>query len=262
MPSLFHVNAFSDQAFNGNPAAVCLLDSIKPDSWLQNVAAQMNLSETAFVTTIDNGYSLRWFTPLKEVDMCGHATLASAHVLWQQGIIDKKETIFFQTLSGMLSATLQDDQIELDFPRLALTPIDPPEQLIKLLGITPIFSAMFGEKHLFVIEDQQQLVQLNPDFSALASIAGRGISITCKSNDSQYDFVSRYFAPWVGINEDPANGSSHCALTPYWAGRLGKQELTAYQASKRGGELKLRLASERVKISGQAITVLKAELLV
>ena len=259
---MFHINAFSEQAFNGNPAAVCLLDTSKPDGWLQSVAAQMNLSETAFVLPANGGFSLRWFTPLKEVDMCGHATLASAHILWQQGIVSRQDTIFFETLSGKLSARLQENHIELDFPRLNFLPIEPPQQLIKCMGISPIFSAMFGEKHLFVIEDQQLLEQLAPDFSALQSLAGRGVSVTCKSNNSQYDFVSRYFAPWVGINEDPANGSSHCALTPYWAERLNKKELNAYQASARGGELKLRLAGDRVKISGRAITVLKAELLV
>ncbi len=262
MSLLFQVNAFSDQAFNGNPAAVCLLDTAKPDSWMQSVAAQMNLSETAFLTPLGNAFSLRWFTPLKEVDMCGHATLASAHILWQQGIADKQDTIHFDTLSGELTATLQNDCIELDFPRLSLKPIETPRELIEILGITPTFSAMFGEKHLFEIEDQQQLEQLTPDFSALKSIPARGVSITCKSRDSKYDFVSRYFAPWVGINEDPANGSSHCALTPYWANHFGKNELTAYQASERGGELTLRLAGDRVKISGKAITVLKAELLV
>lgn len=262
MLKIYHVNAFSNQAFNGNPAAVCVLEKEMPNEWLSKVAAQMNLSETAFVLAQDTGFSLRWFTPVKEVDMCGHATLASAHVLWEQGIVDKQQAISFNTLSGELTAKLDNHYIELCFPRIDPITIEPPVTLISALGINPTYCAMFGEKHLFEIEDQEQLEQLAPDFSALKSIAGRGVSITCKSRDSQYDFISRYFAPWVGIDEDPANGSSHCALTPYWANYFNKRELSAYQASRRGGELRLVLEDEKVKMSGKAITVLKGELLI
>lgn len=260
MTAIFQVNAFSDQPFGGNPAAVCILDEAVSDSWMQNIAAQMNLSETAFIQPAQDALTLRWFTPLKEVDMCGHATLASAHCLWEQGIVSRQQAITFTTLSGDLGARLNNGLIELDFPCLKPEPITPPLALINTLGITPLYCGMFGEKHLFEIDNEAQLLALAPDFAALKQLPGRGVTITCRTPSAGLDFKSRYFAPWVGINEDPVNGSSHCALTPYWAQKLNKQQLTAYQASQRGGVLNLELTGNRVKIAGKAKTLLEGKL--
>jgi PhzF family phenazine biosynthesis protein len=259
---LYQINAFSENSFDGNPAAICILDEAKSTQWMQFVAAQMNLSETAFLEPQKNSYSLRWFTPTKEVDMCGHATLASAHCLWEQGYIDKSKTILFNTRGGELTACLQKGFIELNFPISLTTTINKPEKLVALLGIEPIFCGKFGNKHLFEVKTVQELLAIRPNFSALKSLPERGVSITCKADkDSEYDFLSRYFAPWVGIEEDPVNGSSHCALAPYWAERIEDKPLIAYQASQRGGKLIVKVNGDRVKISGTAKTVLIAQLL-
>ena len=258
---LYHVNAFSSNAFGGNPAAVCILSELRDDAWLQSVAAQMNLSETAFV--FDDGISitLRWFTPEREGDLCGHATLASAHALWKYGYRPVESEIEFHTKSGILTAQLSQGLIQLDFPTIAPVPVAAPAKLIELLGITPLYSGKFGEKYLFEVATEQQLLAVNPNMTELLQLPERGVSITCVDSSGRYDFISRYFAPWVGIDEDPVNGSSHCALTPFWSQRLAKANLTARQASARGGDLSLQLAGDRVKISGTALTVLAGELL-
>ncbi|MEH6444287.1 MAG: PhzF family phenazine biosynthesis isomerase [Oceanospirillaceae bacterium] len=259
---LYQVNAFSEQSFDGNPAAICILDEAKSTQWMQSVAAQMNLSETAFLESKSDRYSLRWFTPTKEVDMCGHATLASAHCLWEQGYVDESESILFDTIGGELTASLRQGLIELNFPSNCATAVDKPEELVALLGIEPIFCGKFGEKYLFEVQTSQELLALNPDFGALKLLPERGVAITCKADQgSEYDFLSRYFAPWVGINEDPVNGSSHCALAPYWAARIEDRALVAYQASQRGGKLIVKVAGDRVKISGTARTILIGQLL-
>jgi len=260
--SLYHVNAFSSDAFGGNPAAVCILSQLKADTWMQSVAAQMNLSETAFVFDNGQNISLRWFTPEREVDLCGHATLASAHVLWQYGYVAQGREIAFHSKSGVLTARQKDGLIELDFPAVEPKTVKAPAKLIEMLGISPIYTGKFGAKYLFELETEQQLLAVKPNMSELLTLAERGVSVTCADSSGQYDFVSRYFAPWVGIDEDPVNGSSHCALTPFWSQRLGKTRLTARQASARGGDLSLQLAGDRVKISGTATTVVSAQLLV
>ena len=259
---LYHVNAFSSEAFGGNPAAVCILNEVRTNAWMLAVAAQMNLSETAFVFDDGQSISLRWFTPEREVDLCGHATLASAHALWQYGYVAQGREIAFHSKSGVLTAQQQQGLIQLDFPAIALEAVTPPAKLLEMLGISPIYTGKFGAKYLFEVESEQQLLAIKPNMSELLTLPERGVSVTCADSSGQYDFISRYFAPWVGIDEDPVNGSSHCALTPYWSQRLAKRNLTARQASTRSGELSLQMAGDRVKISGTAITVLSAQLLV
>lgn len=276
---LYHVNAFTDNEFAGNPAAVCLLNTDKGDGWMQSMAAQMNLSETAFIQPLastfargkadvatsnaksSNAFQLRWFTPTREVDLCGHATLASAHILWEQGYVERSEVIRFTTLSGVLTAAWKSGTIQLDFPATPAVPAEPPLSLLDGLGISPIYSAKFGEKYLLQVDNMATLLSITPDFSALMQLPERGVSVTCLDQSEKYDFASRYFAPWVGIDEDPVNGSSHCALAPFWRDQLGRQKLFARQASSRGGDLIVECVDERVKISGRALSVLKGLLL-
>lgn len=255
---LFQVDAFTQQAFAGNPAAVCLLEQAADPAWMQAVAAEMNLSETAFVHRVENGFNLRWFTPHVEVDLCGHATLASAHILWQQGWLAKTDTAHFHTKSGLLTAQHHAGLICLDFPATPAQAVTPPAQLLAGLSIEQAKVYFNQVDYLVVIETEQQLRQLQPDFACLQTLPVRGIIVSASAQD--YDFVSRFFAPAVGINEDPVTGSAHCTLAPYWAQQLGKTQLQAYQASARGGELQLQLQGERVLLSGHAVTVFHAEL--
>jgi PhzF family phenazine biosynthesis protein len=260
--SIYHVNAFANQPFKGNPAAVCILGTAKEEAWMQAVAAEMNLSETAFLLKQDDGYSLRWFTPVKEVDLCGHATLASAHILWENGEVDQSDELRFLTKSGLLSARYKDGRIELNFPASVPLPVTPPVELIDALGVSPIFCGKFGEKYLMEVATEEEVYELTPNFDLLRKLSERGISITSRSSKSDIDFISRYFAPWVGIDEDPVNGSSHCCLTPYWSEKLGKNTLKAYQASSRGGYLDVRYEGDRVFLSGFATTLTRGQVLV
>ncbi|MCA9987560.1 MAG: PhzF family phenazine biosynthesis protein [Anaerolineales bacterium] len=259
---LFQVDAFTTVPFAGNPAAVCLLTEARPDSWLQQVAAEMNLSETAFVMPAADGFALRWFTPAAEVDLCGHATLATAHILWETGLLGPSEPARFQTRSGLLTAERRGELIELDFPVLATTPAEAPPELLAILGVSPRYVGKFGARYLLELDDEAAVRALQPDFGALRTLPERGVVVTSATPDADYDFVSRYFAPWVGVNEDPVTGSVHCALLPFWAERLGRTELRAFQASARGGLLHLRLAGDRARLGGQAVTVLQGELVV
>jgi PhzF family phenazine biosynthesis protein len=253
------VDAFTDRPFAGNPAAVCLLSSPRDDAWMQAVAREMNLSETAFLLPVQDGFSLRWFTPLVEVDLCGHATLASAHVLWETCALKADEQARFHTRSGLLTAQRQGGWIELDFPSDPVQPVTSPPELLKALGVTPAFVGK-GRYYLVEVESEEAVRRLAPDFALLAKVA-RGVAVTSRSSSPEYDFASRFFAPSVGINEDPVTGSVHCSLGPYWSAKLKKRELTAYQASSRGGVLRLRVGGPRVYIGGQAVTVLRGELL-
>jgi len=259
---LLQVDAFTDRPFRGNPAAVCLLDRDRDDDWMQHVAAEMNLAETAFLLRRDDGYSLRWFTPIVEVALCGHATLASAHALWSEGILPTSETARFHTKSGLLTATRSGDLIELDFPATPNQAADPAPGLLESLGITnPIYVGRNTFDFLVEVESEDVLRALSPDHANLRKITVRGVSVTTRgANGSKYDFVSRFFAPGSGIDEDPVTGSAHCALAPHWAEKLGKNDFLAYQASPRGGELRIRLTGDRVKIAGHAVTVLRGEL--
>jgi PhzF family phenazine biosynthesis protein len=256
----FQVDAFADRPFAGNPAAVCLLDREMDAAWMQAVAAEMNLSETAFVRRTDEGFELRWFTPKVEVDLCGHATLASAHVLWSEGVVSPAVPIRFHTRSGVLPCTGAAGWIELDFPATAPAMIDPPQGLLDALGIAkaPVGKAKFD--YLVLVDSEQALRSLVPDFRRLVEIKTRGVIVTACADDARFDFVSRFFAPAAGVDEDPVTGSAHCCLGPYWAQRLGKTELVGFQASARGGIVRVRVAGDRVMLGGQAVTIWRGAL--
>ena len=257
---IVQVDAFTDRPFSGNPAAVCVLDGPAEESWMRHVALEMNLSETAFLHPNDNGYNLRWFTPTTEVDLCGHATLASAHVLWEQGHIGPDKEARFSTKSGLLLARQANGWIELDFPARPETEAVPPDGLVEALGAVPLYVGRNGSDYLVQVESEETVRKLNPDIGLLVKVDCRGVIVTARAGTSEYDFVSRFFAPRSGISEDPVTGSAHCCLGPFWAKRLDKQEFTAYQASARGGMLRVRVRDDRVYISGQAVTVLRGEL--
>ena len=260
---LYQVDAFADRPFAGNPAAVCLLPEPRDAEWMQAVAREMNLSETAFLHPQDGGWSLRWFTPAIEVELCGHATLASAHVLWQSGRLGAGETARFHTLSGLLTAEQQGEWIELDFPARTAPEAEPPEGLVDLIGSPAVFVGKSRYDYLLELPSEDAVRSSAPDPRRLAALPVRGVIITARGAQAAgpYDIVSRFFAPGSGVDEDPVTGSAHCTLGPYWAPRLGKQELLAYQASARGGVLRVRVAGERVKLGGRAVTVLEGRLL-
>jgi predicted PhzF superfamily epimerase YddE/YHI9 len=264
---IVQVDAFTAAAFAGNPAAVCVLPEARDDGWMQRVASEMNLSETAFLCrraaapAPDDGFELRWFTPAVEVDLCGHATLASAHVLWETGRLSATETARFHTRSGLLTAERHGEWIELDFPAMPEAPAAAPPGLVEGLGASPLYVGRNRFDVLVELDGEEAVRRLRPDFGRLGEIAARGIIATARSADPGYDFVSRFFAPATGIDEDPVTGSAHCCLGPFWGRRLGKSELLARQVSARGGVVKVRLAGDRVRLGGQAVTVLTGELL-
>jgi PhzF family phenazine biosynthesis protein len=260
---IVQVDAFTSRPFAGNPAAVCVLPAAGPEQWMRDVAREMNLSETAFlVPTDDGGFHLRWFTPAIEVALCGHATVASAHVLWQDGHLPPGQQARFHTLSGLLTADRRGDWIELDFPAKSATAADAPAELLPALGVRRAnFVGKNAFDYLVEMESEADLRALSPDHSTLRELPVRGIIVTARGT-GEFDFVSRFFAPGSGIDEDPVTGSAHTALGPYWAGRLGKNEFTAFQASARGGVVRVRVEGDRVKLGGQAVTVMTGELLV
>ncbi len=257
---VLQIDAFTDRPFAGNPAAVCLLEEERDADWMQAVATEMNLSETAFVRPLDDGFELRWFTPLIEVDLCGHATLASAHALWGEGVVNGTQPIRFHTKSGILTCTQDGDSIELDFPATPPREAEPPAGLLVALGAQPSFVGKSKFDMFLLVESEEDLRSLKPDFSRLREISVRGVIVTSASDDPRFDFVSRFFAPGAGIDEDPVTGSAHCCLAPYWSERLGKTEMTAFQASARGGIVRVRVNGDRVLLGGQAVTVMKGEL--
>ena len=259
--AITQVDAFTDKPFSGNPAAVCVLPAERDPAWMLNVAREMNLSETAFLVPRPDGFDLRWFTPAVEVDLCGHATLASAHVLWETGQLRADETARFHTKSGLLTAVRHGEWIELDFPATPDEPVPPPPDLLESLGASPRYVGKSVFDYLVELENEEAVRDLRPDFGIMKTIGARGVIATSRSADRSFDFVSRYFAPAFGVDEDPVTGSTHCCLAPYWSRRLGKTTLLARQISARGGVLKLDLRGNRVGIGGQAVTVLRAELL-
>ncbi|WP_437783653.1 PhzF family phenazine biosynthesis protein [Sorangium sp. So ce1097] len=256
------VDAFTAKPYRGNPAAVCVLPEARPAAWMQAVAREMNLSETAFlVGRGDGGYDLRWFTPVVEVALCGHATLASAHVLWETGMLAPDEQARFSTQSGLLTASRRDDGwIELDFPAKREERAEPPPGLIQALRVEPLYIGRSALDYLIVVGSEDEVRAARPDFGLLATVPARAVIITSRSSSMDFDFVSRFFAPAAGVNEDPVTGSAHCCLTPFWAARLGKTEMVAYQASARGGVVRVRLRGDRVDLSGQAVTIMEGEL--
>jgi len=260
---LLQIDAFTDQPFRGNPAAVCLLDRERDDKWMQNVGAEMNLSETAFLLPQKEGWSLRWFTPSIEVALCGHATLASAHALWDEKLLAAGETARFHTKSGVLTAQQRDGLIELNFPATPEQQSQPPADLLQALGIeSPRYVGKNKFDYLVEVGSEDEVRALKPDHGRLRQIPVRGVIVTSRASNGNYDFVSRFFAPGSGIDEDPVTGSAHCCLAPFWSQRLKKNAFTAYQASARGGVLRVQLDGDRVKLGGRAVTVLRGELAV
>lgn len=255
---LLQIDAFTSSPFGGNPAAVCRLREPVGDDWLLHVAQEMNLSETAFLLPEQDGYRLRWFTPAIEVDLCGHATLASAHALQEWGEWDGRQPLRFYSRSGPLAARRDGDWIELDFPSRPGQACVVPPGLEEALGLHAVDAVRFKDDLLIEIESEADLRALRPDFQTLAQLPVRGVTVTARSQE--YDFVSRFFAPRMGINEDPVTGSSHTRLVPYWNARLGKTRMLAFQASARGGVLRVELDGDRVRMAGQAVTVLRGEL--
>ena len=258
--TIHHVDAFSDSIFGGNPAAVCILPEPREDIWMQKLAQEMNLSETAFLQKRGDGFNLRWFTPLVEVDLCGHATLASAHILWEQGLLRTNEAARFHTRSGLLKAERNGEWIELDFPALPDRKVRIPTGIARALGVRPRYLGRSRFDYIAEVESENTVRNLKPNFTLLSALPIRGLIVTAKAKTAPYDFVSRFFAPRAGINEDPVTGSSHSVLGPFWKSRLGKSELLAYQASKRGGVVRVRVGDRRVFIGGRAVTVFRAEL--
>jgi PhzF family phenazine biosynthesis protein len=255
------IDAFTATPFAGNPAAVCVLSEEKDEHWLQNVAREMNLAETAFLRKQEDGFHLRWFTPTVEVDLCGHATLASAHVLWEAGYLRSDEQARFHTRSGLLTATRQGRWIELDFPQMPAQAVTPPDELLQALDVEALYVGKNQFDYLVEVASEEIVRAITPNFSLLLNIPARGVMVTSRADaTAPYDFVSRFFGPQVGVNEDPVTGSAHCCLAPYWSRQLEREDLIGFQASIRGGEVRVRLQGERVKISGQAVTVMRGEL--
>jgi PhzF family phenazine biosynthesis protein len=258
---LFQVDAFPDRPFAGNPASVCLLPGPRDAEWMQKVAMEMNLSETAFLYPDHDGYRLRWFTPTTEVALCGHATLASAHILWEQDRLERSRQARFYTPSGLLTAGCHENQIELDFPATPAQPTEAPTNLLEALAVTPRFVGKARFDYLIEVDSEATVRGLKPDHAGLACLGVRGVIVTAASETSEFDFVSRFFAPGAGITEDPVTGSAHCCLAPYWAARLGKPTMRGYQASARGGVVGVHLAGDRVRLRGRAVTVFAGQLL-
>jgi PhzF family phenazine biosynthesis protein len=256
------VDAFTDRRFSGNPAAVCILgEEMVEDWWMQDVAREMNLSETAFLLPHEEGYDLRWFTPTTEVDLCGHATLASAHVLWEEGHLGVDEEARFHTRSGVLLARRSGDWIEMDFPAQTVEEEKrPPSQLAAVLGAEPRWVGRNRSDLLVELSDEKEVRTLTPDIAALRAVPARGVIVTSRAVSERFDYVSRFFAPRVGVDEDPVTGSAHCALAPFWSERLDRAELVGYQVSARGGVVRTRWEGDRVILAGQAVTVLRGEL--
>jgi PhzF family phenazine biosynthesis protein len=255
-----HVDAFTNKPFSGNPAAVCILPEPRDDPWMQSVASEMNLSETAFLVKQQDGYNLRWFTPVAEVDLCGHATLASAHVLWEEPHLRLDQQARFHTRSGLLTADRRGDWIEMDFPATPEESAPSPAGLAEALGASPRYVGKNVFDYFVELESEDVVRNLRPDFSALEKLPVRGVIVTAISNSGEYDFVSRFFGPQTGVAEDPVTGSAHCCLGPFWGKRLNKDQLVGYQASARGGVVRVHLGGDRVYLQGQAVTVLRGEL--
>ena len=259
---LILVDAFAERPFTGNPAAVCLLATAADAGWMQQVAAEMNQAETAFVVARpDGGFDLRWFTPTVEVDLCGHATLASAHVLWESGRLSLADAALFHTRSGWLTCRRADRRVVMDFPAQPARAASPPvDDLADRLGARLLWAGTNGTDWLIELDDAATVRALTPDLRRLAEIPARAIMVTAAGDDGVHDFISRVFAPASGIDEDPVTGSAHCCLGPFWGKRLGRRDLVGWQASRRGGAVGVGLRGERVELSGSAVTVLRGEL--
>jgi PhzF family phenazine biosynthesis protein len=259
---IYQVDAFTDKAFGGNPAAVCILKEAAEEELMQKIAMEMNVSETAFLYKTGNSFNLRWFTPEVEVDLCGHATLASAYILWETGLLRKEQEAVFNTRSGRLTAKNDEQLIILDFPIEVDTETEANEIIEKALGVKTLYTGKNRMDYIVEVESEEIVRSLNPNFDVLKALSTRGVIVTSKSDSENYDFISRFFAPGAGIAEDPVTGSAHCCLGPYWMKRLGKNVFKAYQASKRGGTLEITVEGDRVKIGGKAVSVFVADMLI
>lgn len=257
---MVQVDAFTDRPFGGNPAAVLVLPGPTDAAWMQSVADEMNLSETAFVHPENDGFRLRWFTPRQEIDLCGHATLAAAHELWESGAVPSGSAIRFFTLSGVLTATSNGPWIELDFPAEFEEYCAAPMELTEALGVALQYVGKNRFDYLIEVENERTVRDLDPDLTLLETVSARGFIVTAASDTGEYDFVSRFFAPGAGVMEDPVTGSAHCCLAPFWSTRLGKDSMIGYQASRRGGVVRVQVKGDRVILGGQAVTVLRGEL--
>ena len=257
---IYQVDSFTDRPFAGNPAGVCVLPEAKSEKWMRDVAQEMNLAETAFLVKQADGYNLRWFTPAVEVDLCGHATLASAHILWETGQLPVGEEARFHTKSGLLTAKQNGKLIEMNFPATPAATVEAPPGLLQALDVKAKYAGKSKFDYLIEVESEDVVKGLNPDIGRIKKLPVRGVIVTAKAKSDGFDFVSRFFAPAAGVDEDPVTGSAHCTLAPFWAERLGKMELVGYQASSRGGVVRVRVDGERVHLGGQAVTVLACEL--
>jgi predicted PhzF superfamily epimerase YddE/YHI9 len=256
----FVVDAFTDRSFAGNPAGVVLLDEWKDDRWLQNVAMELNLSDTAFLVANANGFDLRWFTPSAEIDLCGHATLASAVVFADLGNLADRCSLTFSTRSGALNVERYGSFFLMDFPALTAAPCQPPLGLLESLGRKAQYVGQSEFDFLVEFESESVVRSIRPDFNTLATVKCRGVVVTARSDNAEFDFVSRFFAPAVGINEDPVTGSAHCLLGSYWRPRLGKSKMTAYQASSRGGVVQVELRGDRIMLGGKGIIFARGDI--
>lgn len=257
---IFTVDAFTDRNFAGNPAGVCFLNENIDDGLMKNIAAEMNLSETAFVKEENSEYNLRWFTPKVEVQLCGHATLATAHILWEEGLLSKDTDAKFNTLSGQLVVKNIDGEYEMNFPATKVTDSEYNAELVNALGVEPVYFAESEHNYIAELANDDAVFSASPDFNALSKLEKFGTIITSKSSDERFDFISRYFVPAKGINEDPVTGSAHCALGPYWSQKTGNKYFSAHQASIRGGSMKIKLERDRIFLTGKAVTFLKGEI--
>ncbi len=258
--TLYQVDSFTAEAFRGNPAGVCLLENDVDDDWMQAIAGEMNLSETAFVRRGSDHYTIRYFTPTVEVSLCGHATLASAHIMWQEGVVAHGERIPFMSKEGPLTASREGEWTCLDFPAYSVEPVDVPAAFGNVFAAVPDSAHMTGGGwHLLVFDSEQTVRGLRPSFGAMREAGIDGVAVTAPSGDDAFDFVSRFFAPGFGIDEDPVTGAAHCSLGPYWSGRLGKDEVVGKQVSHRSGVVRVRVRGDRVDLLGRAVSVFRLE---
>ncbi len=264
MPKIiYHVDAFTAEPFKGNPAGVCLLEKKMPDKWMQAIAAEMNLSETAFIKTGGPEFPIRFFTPESEIELCGHATLSSGHILFETGVVKKSGEISFLSKAGRLKVRSSGGWITMNFPVYLLKPLKIPDDINKYLGVKPVELYRTGHGwRLALLKSEEEVRNLEPDFRLLKGSEYGDLIVTAPSADKNYDFCVRCFAPALGIDEDPVTGSAHCSLVPFWHDKTGRKKFISHQVSKRGGVLKVELVKERVEISGQALTIMRNELII
>ena len=257
---VFIVDTFTNRPYSGNPAAVCIIEKPLVDELMQSIASELNLSETSFLFKENPNYNLRWFTPTTEVDLCGHATLASAHILWETGLSKKNDEIIFSTRGGELSSRKNGPLIEMDFPKLETQHTIIPEELLNQLKMNPVYIGKTRFDYLVEVNDEELVKNYKPKFELIKRLDSRGLIVTSSAESKDYDFVSRFFAPQVGILEDPVTGSAHCSLGPYWSEKIGKSNLTGFQASERGGYVYVNTLDNKVTLSGNAVTVFKGRI--